>query len=105
MKPGRDTTSDLGLYVYKISNLSQLLHTQLAWTKYPISSGTDRQTDGQAQPYIPSFSRGIINQTTQPYLDLFLECLLLLAQLLLLVSLVLAFQLVRVSFAPLQFFG
>ena len=53
--------------------LAQLLHTKLARTKYPISSGTDRQTDGQtdgrtdrrtdgqAQPYIPSFSRGIIN--------------------------------------------
>ena len=56
--------------------LAQHLHTKLAWTKYPISSGTDRQTDrrtdrqtdgrtdgrtdGQAQPYIPSFSRGII---------------------------------------------
>ena len=47
--------------------LAQLLHTKLACTKYPISSGTDRrtdsqtngQTDGQAQPYVPSFSRGI----------------------------------------------
>ena len=65
MKPWRGTTSDLGLYVYKA--LAQLLHTTLACTKYLISSGTDgrtdRQTDGQAQPYIPSFLRGIITKT------------------------------------------
>ena len=58
--------------VQNVKDLAQLLHTKLAWTKYPISSGTDRrtdgrtdgQTDGQAQPYIPSFSRGIMRHET-----------------------------------------
>ena len=71
--------------VQNLKALAQLLHTKLAWTKYPTSNGTDRRTDGQtdrrtdgqtdrrtdgqtdrrtdgqAQPYIPSFSRGIIS--------------------------------------------
>ena len=67
-------TDDFRPWFMRVQNLKalvQLLHPKLAWTKYPISSGTDRQTDrrtdrrtdgqtdGQAQPYIPSFSRGI----------------------------------------------
>ena len=33
--------------VLNLKALAQLLRPKLAWTKYPLSSGTDRQTDGR----------------------------------------------------------
>ena len=42
------TRHDFKLWFIRVLNikaLAQLLHTQLACTKYPISSGTDRRTD------------------------------------------------------------